>query len=90
MRFNIIKYSICFEFERLHRYVFDNLYICYEDDRYRPLTKGQKIALLIYKILFRIIFKDFREYLKFWSKIMRSRYVRYNNPWRSEILTNRF
>jgi len=82
MNLNIIKYCICYKFERLHRYVFDNLYICYEDDRYKPLTFQQNVALLIYEILFRIIYKDFREYLKYWSKKMRSNYVRYNDPWR--------
>lgn len=81
-KMNIIKYAICFEFEKLHRYVFDNLYICYEDDKYKPLTFEQKVILKIYRVLFRLVYKDFREYLKYWAKSMRQNYIRYNNPWR--------
>ena len=78
-KFNIIKYCICYQFEKLHRYTFDNLYICYGDTKYKPLTFFQKVTLLIYKILFRIVYKDFREYLKYWSEKLKYKYVRYND-----------
>jgi hypothetical protein len=76
---NIIKYCICWLFEKLHRYAFDNLYICYEDDKYSPLTILRKVILIIYKVLFGIVYKDFREYLRYWSHYHKSKYLRYNN-----------
>ena len=75
--YSIIKYVICCEFEKLHRYVFDNLYICFEDKRYKPWTLKQKIINYIYKILFKMVYKDFREYPKLWHK--KNKYQRYND-----------
>jgi len=77
MEYNIFKYSVCWSFEKLHRYVFDNLFICYSDPKYKPLSIGQKIILVIYKVLFRFIYKDWREYLNYWHLTQKSKYLRY-------------
>ena len=82
MRLNILKYCIYYYFEKLHRYVYDNLFIPFEDKKYKPLSYSDKAVLKVYDILFRIVFKDFREYLKYWSAEMKSRYIRYNKYWR--------
>lgn len=79
MKFSIIKYAICFSFEKLHRFVFDNYFIPYQDPKYKPLKFTDKVILKIYNLLFKVIYKDFREYLKLWHKTYKNKYVRYND-----------
>ena len=80
-----MKYLICYHFEKLHRYVFDNYYFVYDDPRYKPLTFKDKIVLNIYHLLFAVVYTDFREYLKQWHIEHKSKYIRYNNYWRSKF-----
>jgi len=74
---NIFKYCLCYLIEKEHRYIFNNCYISFDDDRYKPLTLVQKIRLWIYsKILFGLI-KDFRQYLRWWHETKKNDYLRY-------------
>jgi len=77
----IMKYVICYLIEKQHRFVFDNIYICYEDTRYKPMNFYKHFRLWFYKLIFPLI-PDFREYLKLWHKEKKNDYLRYNNYWR--------
>ena len=61
-------------FERLHRYVFDNLYICYESGS-RPFDLWDKIVLFIYHNGFKILPTWRKVLLKYFGKC--NRYLRY-------------
>ena len=80
--FNLIKFCVCYKFEKLHRHVYDNYFFTYEDTRYKELTFADKLILRIYAILFRVVYVDFREYLRHWTTIMKPKYLRYNKYWR--------
>lgn len=73
----IIKYCICFQFEKLHRKVFDKYYFPYEDSNYHKLNVIENFILNIYKILCKILYNDWREYLNMWSIKYKNKYVRY-------------
>ena len=81
MKFNIIKYLLCYWIEKQHRFVFDNIYFAYEDPRFKTMTLYFYYRLIIYKAVFPLI-PDFREYLKYWSNKLKTGYIRYNNYWR--------
>ena len=72
-----LKYIICWYFERLHRYVFDHLYFCYDDPKYKPLNLKNKMILGCYKNTDKLIYKDWREYLNYWHSSQKNKYVRY-------------
>jgi len=79
MKSNILKYCICYLIEKEHRFVFDNCYIPFDDKKYRPLTKSQRLRKWVYNNILFYIVKDFREYLKLWHKERKTTYLRYND-----------
>jgi len=74
---SIIKYIICYLFEKYHRYMYDNYWFCQEDKRYKKPTVKAWIVKRTYAILFRLVYSDFREYLNWWHVSFKNKYVRY-------------
>jgi hypothetical protein len=75
VRGSIIKYLICYFFEKYHRYVFDNYFLSKEDKRYKKPTLKSWLVIRTYFILFELVYSDFREYLNWWHST--KKYVRY-------------
>lgn len=60
--------------ERLHRYVFDNIYIHGEDYQYK---RSHYFILIAHKISIKI-YPDYRRYLRAYDE---QKYIRYTKQW---------